>query len=52
MKIKNQEANLKTIKESYNLVEKLMNNMNEKELIFFANSIRTYIDLRLLEKMK
>ena len=52
MKIKNQEANLKTIKESYNLVEKLMNNMNENELIFFANSIRTYIDLRLLEKMK
>lgn len=50
MKIKEQEVNIKNMKESIDLVKEIMEKMNEKELIFFINSIRNYIDLRLLEK--
>lgn len=50
MRIKNQEVDLKKMKESCNSVREIMEKMNEKELIFFANNIRNYIDLRFLEK--
>ena len=50
MKIKDQKIDLKNMKESCDLVKEIMEKMNEKELIFFANDIRSYIDLRLLEK--
>lgn len=50
MKIRNQEIDSKNLKHSCDLVKEIMEKMNEKELIFFANSIRNYIDLRLLEK--
>lgn len=50
MKVKDQKVDLKNMKESCDLVREIMGKMNEKELIFFANDIRSYIDLRLLEK--
>lgn len=50
MKIGKQDVDLKNMKESYDIVKEIMEKMNEKELIFFATTIRNYIDLRLLEK--
>lgn len=50
MSIGNQNVDLKKLNESGDLVKKLMDDMNEKELIFFSTTIRNYIDLRLLEK--
>lgn len=50
MKIGNQEVDLENMKESCDIVKEIMEKMNEKELIFFATTIRNYIDLRLLEK--
>ena len=50
MKITEQKVDLKNMKESCDLVREIMGKMNEKEHIFFANDIRSYIDLRLLEK--
>lgn len=50
MKIGKQEVDLKNMKESCDIVKEIMEKMNEKELIFFATTIRNYIDLRLLEK--
>lgn len=50
MKIGNQEVDFKNMKESCDVVKEIMEKMNEKELIFFATTIRNYIDLRLLEK--
>ena len=48
MKVKDQKVDLKNMKESCDLVREIMEKMNEKELIFFANDIRSYIDLKLL----
>ena len=50
MKIGKQEVDLKNMKESCDIVKEIMKKMNEKELIFFATTIRNYIELRLLEK--
>lgn len=50
MSIGNQNVDLKKLNESGDSVKKLMDDMNEKELIFFSTTIRNYIDLRLLEK--
>ena len=50
MKIGKQDVDLKNMKESHDIVKEIMEKMNEKELIFFATTIRNYIDLRLLEK--
>lgn len=50
MKIGKQDVDLKNMKESYDIVKEIMEKINEKELIFFATTIRNYIDLRLLEK--
>lgn len=51
MSISDQVVDLDNMKKSVNYVkEEILDKMNEKELIFFASSIRQYIDLRLLNK--
>lgn len=50
MRIGEQKVNIENLKQAQDLVKEIMENMNEKELIFFSDSIREYINLRLMEK--
>lgn len=50
MSIGKQSADIEKLKKAGETVKELMDDMNEKELIFFSSTIQNYLNLRLLEK--